>query len=45
MLVPVMSEGSKSGVNWMREKSAAIEAEIAFASVVFPTPGISVRRT
>jgi hypothetical protein len=29
----------------MREKSAAIEAEIAFASVVFPTPGISVRRT
>ena len=45
MLVPVMSEGSKSGVNWMREKSAAIEDEIAFASVVFPTPGMSVRRT
>jgi hypothetical protein len=45
MLVPVMSEGSRSGVNWMRENSAAIEDEIAFASVVFPTPGISVRRT
>ena len=45
MLVPVMSEGNRSGVNWMREKSAAIEEEIALASVVLPTPGMSVKRT
>ena len=29
----------------MREKSAAIEDEMALASVVFPTPGMSVSRT
>ena len=45
MLVPVMAEGSRSGVNWMRENSAAIEEEMALASVVLPTPGISVRST
>ncbi len=45
MLVPVMSEGKKSGVNWIREKFAAIEEAIALASVVFPTPGTSVRST
>jgi hypothetical protein len=45
MLVPVMSDGNRSGVNWMREKSAAIEDEIALASVVLPTPSMSVRST
>ena len=45
MLVPVISEGRRSGVNWMREKSAAIDDEMALASVVFPTPGTSVSRT
>ncbi len=30
MLVPMISAGSKSEVNWMREKSAAIEEEMAW---------------
>jgi hypothetical protein len=45
MLVPVMSAGSKSEVNWMREKSAAIEEEVALASVVLFTLGMFVRST
>src|SRR5256885_3492274 len=40
---PVTSEGSKSGVNWSREKDASSERAGAFASIVFPTPGKSSR--
>ena len=40
-----MSDGNRSGVNCMREKSADMEEEIARASVVLPTPGMSVNRT
>src|SRR5881227_2739718 len=38
---PVTSEGSRSGVNWMRENDASRERASAFASIVFPTPGKS----
>src|SRR4029453_18513700 len=38
---PVTSEGSRSGVNWRREKEQSIERASAFASIVFPTPGKS----
>src|ERR687897_356123 len=38
---PVTSEGSRSGVNWRREKETSSERASAFASVVFPTPGKS----
>src|SRR5215216_4452056 len=40
-LTPVTSEGSRSGVNCMREKEQSIERASAFASIVFPTPGKS----
>src|SRR3954453_4785632 len=40
-LTPVMSVGSRSGVNWMREKGQSTERARAFASIVFPTPGKS----
>src|SRR5947207_1030392 len=40
---PVTSEGSRSGVNCMREKEASRERAIAFASIVLPTPGKSSR--
>ncbi len=40
-VTPVMSEGSRSGVNWMRWLDAAIEPAIARASDVLPTPGTS----
>ena len=36
---------SRRMVSLTQRAIAAIETEIAFASVVFPTPGISVRRT
>src|SRR6266540_7414303 len=36
-----MSLGSRSGVNWMRCQVASIEAAIALARVVLPTPGTS----
>src|SRR2546423_9970631 len=38
---PVTSDGSKSGVNWMREKEQSTDRASAFASIVFPTPGKS----
>src|SRR5215204_6035878 len=38
-----MSKGKRSGVNWMREKFAAIEEVIALASVVLPTPELLSR--
>ena len=40
-LTPVTSDGSRSGVNWIREKEQSTERESAFASIVFPTPGKS----
>ena len=45
MLVPVMSEGNRSGVNCIRPKLASMEEAMARASVVFPTPGMSVKST
>jgi hypothetical protein len=45
MLVPVMSDGSKSEVNRMRDKCAAIEEEMALTKVVLSTPGMPVRST
>ena len=38
---PVTSEGSRSGVNWMRWKVQAVERASARASMVLPTPGTS----
>src|SRR6266851_1715899 len=38
---PVMSEGSRSGVNWMRRNDASSERASALASIVLPTPGTS----
>src|SRR5690348_7867566 len=38
---PVMSVGSRSGVNWIREKVQSTERASAFATIVFPTPGKS----
>jgi hypothetical protein len=40
-LTPVMSDGSRSGVNWTRENSQSSERASAFASIVLPTPGKS----
>src|SRR5207244_27926 len=40
-LTPVTSDGSRSGVNWMREKEQSSERASALASIVFPTPGKS----
>src|SRR5262245_27831778 len=40
-LTPVMSVGSRSGVNWIREKLQSTERASAFTSIVFPTPGKS----
>src|SRR5712691_1105603 len=40
---PVTSDGSRSGVNCMREKDTSSERARAFASIVFPTPGKSSR--
>src|SRR6476659_1562056 len=40
-LTPVMSVGSRSGVNWMRENVQSTERASALASIVFPTPGKS----
>src|SRR5919108_646046 len=42
-LTPVTSEGSRSGVNCMRENETSSERASAFASIVFPTPGKSSR--
>src|SRR3954453_5751003 len=38
---PVTSEGSRSGVNCMRENEQSTERASALASIVFPTPGKS----
>src|SRR5215212_3261208 len=40
-----MSDGNRSGVNWMREKPPEIEDAMSLASVVLPTPGMSVKST
>src|SRR5213080_4078690 len=40
---PVTSDGSRSGVNCMREKETSSERASAFASIVLPTPGKSSR--
>ena len=42
-LTPVMSEGSRSGVAWMRANSQSSDRAIDFASIVLPTPGKSSR--
>ena len=36
-----MSAGSRSLVNWMRWKSIPSDVASAWASMVFPTPGMS----
>ena len=36
---PVTSVGSRSGVNWRREKDRCNERASDFARIVFPTPG------
>src|SRR5699024_5171743 len=41
MVTPVTSEGSRSGVNWMREWLACTVAATARASEVLPVPGKS----
>ena len=45
MVKPVMSEGSVSGVNWIRLFCKPNVLEKAMASVVLPTPGQSSKRT
>ena len=40
-ITPVMSLGSRSGVNWTRFQVPAIDPAIALASVVLPVPGTS----
>src|SRR5919197_1275908 len=40
-LTPVTSDGSRSGVNCIREKEQSSDRASAFASIVFPTPGKS----
>ena len=42
---PVTSEGSRSGVNWMRRKVQPMLRLSALASIVLPTPGTSSIRT
>src|SRR5947209_6167309 len=42
-LTPVTSDGSRSGVNCMRENETSSERASAFASIVLPTPGKSSR--
>ena len=43
--VPVMSAGSRSGVNWMRRKEHPRVAANAFTKVVLATPGTPSRST
>jgi len=38
---PVMSDGSRSGVNWSRRTVQAIDRPRDLASIVLPTPGTS----
>src|SRR3954452_15450355 len=42
-LTPVTSDGSRSGVNCIRENETSTERASALASIVFPTPGKSSR--
>jgi hypothetical protein len=44
MLTPVMSAGSRSGVNWMRLTLQSTLRARARASIVLPTPGTSSMR-
>ena len=44
MFTPVMSEGSRSGVNWIRECVPSMVALIARAKAVLPVPGASSSR-
>src|SRR5256885_5247760 len=44
-LEPVMSEGSRSGVHWMRRNVPPTDVAKARASIVLPVPGRSWRRT
>ena len=41
---PVTSEGSRSGVNWMRRTVQSMERASALLSIVLPTPGTSSMR-
>ena len=41
---PVTSDGSRSGVNWMRRKVHPTLRLMALASIVLPTPGTSSMR-
>ena len=45
MLDPVMSEGKRSGVHWMRRKVPPTDVARARASMVLPVPGRSCRST
>ena len=45
IVTPETSEGSRSGVNWMRRHCPRIDAATARASVVLPTPGTSSSST
>src|SRR3954469_25552632 len=45
MLVPVMSAGIRSGVNWMRLKSRSSASPIVRTSIVLPRPGTPSSRT
>ena len=38
---PVMSVGSRSGVNWIRRNEQSTDRAMALASIVLPTPGTS----
>ena len=38
---PVTSEGSRSGVNWIRRTVQSIDRASALLSIVLPTPGTS----
>src|SRR6266508_2922828 len=44
-LTPVTSDGSRSGVNWMRRTEQSIDRASALASIVLPTPGTSSIKT
>ena len=45
MLVPVMSAGIRSGVNWMRLKVQSMTSAIVRTSIVLPSPGTPSSRT
>ncbi len=45
IVTPETSEGSRSGVNWMRRHCPRTAAAIARARVVLPTPGTSSSST